>query len=127
MSTRSQIWKSDILQLQDSTNALTAAFADFKASQDHLHDSYMATFQFIQNQLQEQKPSTTPTPSTETMKPTRLTLQLFDGSNPFEWVFQPESEPDSVQQVTTKSNSVVITLFKDREQQQLPTHDSDVV
>lgn len=90
MQTRSQTEKSDLAQLQESIHSLTAAFTDFKLTQDQRHENYQATFQLIQNQLQEPKTiiPTITTNSTETLKLPKLTLPQFDGTNPLEWIFQ---------------------------------------
>lgn len=92
MQTCSQIEKSGLAQLQESINALTQAFTDFKGFQDQRNDSYLTTFNNIQTQLQETRTIThTPQPHTiDTIKPPKLILQQFDGSNPLEWIFQAD-------------------------------------
>lgn len=85
--TRSQTEKTELAQLTEAVASLSTAFTNYKQSQDQKHDSYLTTFQVLQNQLQELK---NPPTNIETLKPPKLTLQQFDGSNPLEWVFQAE-------------------------------------
>lgn len=93
MMTRSQAEKSEIQQLHDSILALTSTIADLKATHDQRHDSYMQTFQLIQNQLVEHKnppqnpPQNPPSHNHDTLKPPKLILPTFDGTNPLDWTF----------------------------------------
>lgn len=41
---------TDLTQLQNSIAALTTAFTEFRTTQDTRHDSYLSTFQNLQNQ-----------------------------------------------------------------------------
>lgn len=90
MMTCSQTEKSDIAQLQESIAALTTAFTEFKTNQDLRHETYLNTFQTLQTQQlesQSNSPIVTATPL-DTIKPPKLVLPFFDGSNPLDWVFQ---------------------------------------
>lgn len=95
-------------QLQDSINTLVAAFTSFRENQDHHHAHYVESINNLQNQLpanlgetiinlQNQIPAhigeSTPTPTRQndtTIKPLKLRLLPFDGTNCLDWLFQAE-------------------------------------
>lgn len=86
--------------LSEAIAALTNAFNEFRANQDHRHETTLLSIQALQTQfleLQQQQRQTTPSPGSSSAfqansipppKPPKLTLPPFDGSNPLEWVFQ---------------------------------------
>jgi len=92
---------------QDAIAALTQAFNDFRANQDLRNETHFLSVQALQNQLQElqqnqslmQQTLSTPqhsqashsqTNNNFSLKPPKIILAPFDGSNPLEWIFQAE-------------------------------------
>lgn len=74
-----------LLQLQESINNLTVDFSSFRTTQDKHHESYLVSMESLQSQIPTQyliSPSQG-TPHTDfTMKPPKLRLLPFDGTNP---------------------------------------------
>jgi hypothetical protein len=83
-------------QLQDSIHALIVAFTTFQATQNDRHSDYLASFESLNSQISphnNRSPSADDaSPSIGTtdppLKPPKLRLSQFDGSNPLDWIFQ---------------------------------------
>ncbi|XP_050908813.1 uncharacterized protein LOC127122537 [Lathyrus oleraceus] len=78
-------------QLQESINNLTAAFSSFRNTQDQRHEDYLASMESLQSQIPVQaqiSPSQGTSHTDLTIKPPKLRLLPFDGTNPLDWVFQ---------------------------------------
>lgn len=83
--------KPDMAELHEAIIALAAAFNTNKTAQDQRHDHYLSSFQSLQDQLDAHKQTIQTSPSsflTQSVKPPKLHLQPFDGSNSLEWIFQ---------------------------------------
>ncbi|KAL0433093.1 UNVERIFIED_CONTAM: hypothetical protein Slati_2643600 [Sesamum latifolium] len=100
MQTRSQS-QSDFQQLHDSISSLLTVVQDIKATIDNRHDHTSAAIAALQQQLSNTNSaspppliSAPPSPShvlSDTLpKPPKLQLQLFDGTNALDWVFQAD-------------------------------------
>jgi hypothetical protein len=76
-----------IQDLHESITALTAAFTQFRTTQEDRHNDYLASFESLNSQIPLNQPSPPPTPDTQ-LKPPKIRLLPFDGSNPLDWVFQ---------------------------------------
>ncbi|MCI10163.1 hypothetical protein A2U01_0031255, partial [Trifolium medium] len=85
-------------QLQESIRNLTAAFTDFRNTQDQRHTQYLTSIETLNTQVQT-PPHSIPSSShviqgtpqhnqDNTLKPPKLRLLPFDGTNPLDWVFQ---------------------------------------
>lgn len=96
MPTRQQINPPEpptLQQLKDSINTLAAAFTAFSDNQDQRHAHYIDSITNLQNQIPAQIDENIPTPTRQTdnsIKPPKLRLLPFDGTNPLDWLFQAE-------------------------------------
>jgi hypothetical protein len=91
MPPRQQPEPPTLQQLQDSINNLALAFSTFRNTQDQRHEQYITSIETLQSQIpnnsQASRSFTTST-SDSTLKPPKLRLLPFDGSNPLDWIFQ---------------------------------------
>ncbi|MCH81146.1 hypothetical protein A2U01_0001927 [Trifolium medium] len=77
-----------VQDLHDSINALAAAFTQFRTTQDNRHNDYLASFESLNSQIPPTQSSSSTTSPDNSLKPPKLRLLPFDGSNPLDWVFQ---------------------------------------
>ncbi|XP_011078981.1 uncharacterized protein LOC105162605 [Sesamum indicum] len=98
MQTRSQ---SELQQLQESVAALSALVQDLRTTMDERHDSTVAAISALQRRSSSPPPSlmvpsSPPLPSEVAPEveplpsPPKIHLQLFDGSNPLDWLFHAD-------------------------------------
>lgn len=91
MPPRPQPDPPSLQQLQDSINQLTTTFNAFRNTQDQRHQEYTTTIENLSSQIPGSS-HTTPHSQTPTLdqplKPPKLRLLPFDGTNPLDWVFQ---------------------------------------
>ncbi|MCI38611.1 hypothetical protein A2U01_0059839, partial [Trifolium medium] len=81
----------NLQDLYDSIIALTAAFTQFRETQNDRHNHYLASFDNLNSQIptsSSNNQSSTPKSNDNSLKPPKVRLLLFDGSNPLDWVFQ---------------------------------------
>jgi hypothetical protein len=79
-----------IKELHDAITALTLAFTHFRDTQDNRHNDYLASFESLNSQIPSpaSRNSSPSSSSDNTIKPPKVRLLPFDGSNPLDWIFQ---------------------------------------
>ncbi|PNX55841.1 hypothetical protein L195_g049472, partial [Trifolium pratense] len=78
-------------ELHNSIHALTVAFTTFRDTQDARHADYLASFESLNSQIPpntSRNSSPSHTSPDNSLKPPKVRLLPFDGSNPLDWVFQ---------------------------------------
>ena len=91
MPPRQQPEPPTLQQLHDSINNLALAFSTFRNTQDQRHEQYLTSIETLQSQIpnnSQASPSFTNSTPDSTLKPPKLRLLPFDGSNPLDWIFQ---------------------------------------
>jgi hypothetical protein len=80
----------EFLELQEFIATLTTSFNDFKTKQELRHELYLHSFQTLHHRIESSSSATHHPPPGHNIKPPKLKLHSFDGSNPLDWIFQAD-------------------------------------